>query len=350
MNLLTAPLTEAGAGLAGAVIPLTPAVRSAAARDSLTELVIGIRPEHLHRGADRDAAGADGTAAPWPLVSTAGARACCPERCCWWRSSVPTPCCTSGFRSRRRCGGTWWPGPRAQVAGAGAAGRLPRPARGRLRVPPADRRPARGLSPGPAGRGARPRPMEDSCGPSCSTAPAASGWRRCQTRCRGQDRSWSRWMPAGSAARTSTSWTASSRRPRIRSRRATSSPAPSPPSRATSRSTCRSVPRSPSTPRCTAATAGAAGPAGTTCARTGRPSATPWTARSPSTWRSRRSTRTGFPTASTASSARWWSRSPARCTACAGSARCSATRWCWPGPGRWACCCCSCSCTRGPGR
>jgi multiple sugar transport system ATP-binding protein len=48
MNLLTAPLTEAGARLAGAVIPLSPAVRTAAARDNLTELVIGIRPEHLH--------------------------------------------------------------------------------------------------------------------------------------------------------------------------------------------------------------------------------------------------------------------------------------------------------------
>ena len=48
MNLLTAPLTEGGAALAGAVIPLSPGVRSAAARDKLTELVIGIRPEHLH--------------------------------------------------------------------------------------------------------------------------------------------------------------------------------------------------------------------------------------------------------------------------------------------------------------
>jgi multiple sugar transport system ATP-binding protein len=48
MNLLTAPLTEGGATLAGAVIPLSPGVRAAAARDKLTELVIGIRPEHLH--------------------------------------------------------------------------------------------------------------------------------------------------------------------------------------------------------------------------------------------------------------------------------------------------------------
>jgi multiple sugar transport system ATP-binding protein len=48
MNLLTAPLTEGGAALAGAVIPLSPAVRAAAARDKLTELVVGIRPEHMH--------------------------------------------------------------------------------------------------------------------------------------------------------------------------------------------------------------------------------------------------------------------------------------------------------------
>jgi multiple sugar transport system ATP-binding protein len=48
MNLLTAPLTEGGATLAGAVIPLSTGIRAAAARDKLTELVIGIRPEHMH--------------------------------------------------------------------------------------------------------------------------------------------------------------------------------------------------------------------------------------------------------------------------------------------------------------
>jgi multiple sugar transport system ATP-binding protein len=54
MNLLNAPLTEGGATLAGAVIPLSPGVRAAAARDKLTGLVVGIRPEHLHLA---DAAG-----------------------------------------------------------------------------------------------------------------------------------------------------------------------------------------------------------------------------------------------------------------------------------------------------
>ena len=48
MNLLTAPLPDDGVRLAGTVIPLTAAVRTAAARDKLTELVVGIRPEHLH--------------------------------------------------------------------------------------------------------------------------------------------------------------------------------------------------------------------------------------------------------------------------------------------------------------
>ncbi len=59
MNLQVAPLTDGGARLAGAVIPLPAGVRAAAARDKLTELVIGVRPEHLHLA---DAAGS-GTAA-----------------------------------------------------------------------------------------------------------------------------------------------------------------------------------------------------------------------------------------------------------------------------------------------
>jgi multiple sugar transport system ATP-binding protein len=48
MNLLNAPLTEGGATLAGAVIPMSSGVRTAAVRDKLTELVVGIRPEHMH--------------------------------------------------------------------------------------------------------------------------------------------------------------------------------------------------------------------------------------------------------------------------------------------------------------
>jgi multiple sugar transport system ATP-binding protein len=48
MNLQTATLTDGGARLAGAVIPLAGPVRAAAAGDKLSEIVLGIRPEHLH--------------------------------------------------------------------------------------------------------------------------------------------------------------------------------------------------------------------------------------------------------------------------------------------------------------
>src|ERR1700758_1292305 len=48
MNLQTAPLADGGARLAGTVIPLPTAVRTAASQAGLRELGIGIRPEHLH--------------------------------------------------------------------------------------------------------------------------------------------------------------------------------------------------------------------------------------------------------------------------------------------------------------
>ena len=48
MNLQTVPLTEGGARLAGTVIPLPTAVRTAASQAGLREIVLGIRPEHLH--------------------------------------------------------------------------------------------------------------------------------------------------------------------------------------------------------------------------------------------------------------------------------------------------------------
>ena len=66
MNLQTAPLTDGGATLAGTVIPLAAPVRAAAARDQLSEIVLGIRPEHLHLAADGrypDTAGQDGAGA-----------------------------------------------------------------------------------------------------------------------------------------------------------------------------------------------------------------------------------------------------------------------------------------------
>jgi multiple sugar transport system ATP-binding protein len=48
MNLRTVPLTDGGVRLAGGVLPLPTAIRTAAAQAGLSELVIGIRPEHLH--------------------------------------------------------------------------------------------------------------------------------------------------------------------------------------------------------------------------------------------------------------------------------------------------------------
>ena len=48
MNLQTVPLTDGGARLAGITLPLPPAVRTAAKDARLSELVLGIRPEHLH--------------------------------------------------------------------------------------------------------------------------------------------------------------------------------------------------------------------------------------------------------------------------------------------------------------
>jgi multiple sugar transport system ATP-binding protein len=56
MNLQVAPLTDGGARLAGTVVPLAPAVRVAADRDRLTEIVLGIRPEQMHL---TDAGGSD---------------------------------------------------------------------------------------------------------------------------------------------------------------------------------------------------------------------------------------------------------------------------------------------------
>jgi multiple sugar transport system ATP-binding protein len=48
MNLRTVPLADGGARLANQVLALPASVRAAASRANLSELVIGIRPEHLH--------------------------------------------------------------------------------------------------------------------------------------------------------------------------------------------------------------------------------------------------------------------------------------------------------------
>jgi multiple sugar transport system ATP-binding protein len=57
MNLLRVPITESGARLAGTTLPLPAAVRAAAGQAALRELVIGIRPEHLHLADGANAAG-----------------------------------------------------------------------------------------------------------------------------------------------------------------------------------------------------------------------------------------------------------------------------------------------------
>jgi multiple sugar transport system ATP-binding protein len=64
MNLQTAALTDGGARLAGAVIPLAGPVRAAAARDGLNEIVLGIRPEHLHLTGGLEPATDSGAPAP----------------------------------------------------------------------------------------------------------------------------------------------------------------------------------------------------------------------------------------------------------------------------------------------
>ena len=48
MNLQTVPLADGGVRVAGTILPLPTAVRTAAGRADLKEIVLGIRPEHLH--------------------------------------------------------------------------------------------------------------------------------------------------------------------------------------------------------------------------------------------------------------------------------------------------------------
>jgi multiple sugar transport system ATP-binding protein len=48
MNLQTVPLTDGGAQLGGTTLALPAATRAAARRAGLSELVLGIRPEHMH--------------------------------------------------------------------------------------------------------------------------------------------------------------------------------------------------------------------------------------------------------------------------------------------------------------
>jgi multiple sugar transport system ATP-binding protein len=66
MNLQTVPLADGGVRLAGTTLPLPATIRSAATAAGLTELVIGIRPEHLHISDGREGLGGSS-----PRASTA---------------------------------------------------------------------------------------------------------------------------------------------------------------------------------------------------------------------------------------------------------------------------------------
>jgi multiple sugar transport system ATP-binding protein len=48
MNLQTVPLAEGGVRLGGTTVPLPPAISTAASQAGLREIVLGVRPEHLH--------------------------------------------------------------------------------------------------------------------------------------------------------------------------------------------------------------------------------------------------------------------------------------------------------------
>jgi multiple sugar transport system ATP-binding protein len=72
MNLQAAPLSDGGVRMAGTTLPLPAAVRAAAGQAGLRELVIGIRPEHLHLA---DGAGSAELAGEVLLVEELGADA-----------------------------------------------------------------------------------------------------------------------------------------------------------------------------------------------------------------------------------------------------------------------------------
>jgi multiple sugar transport system ATP-binding protein len=65
MNLLTVPLTGGGVRLAGTTLPLPAPIRAAAAAAGLGQLVVGIRPEHLHFSGELEAPGGSSGSAGW---------------------------------------------------------------------------------------------------------------------------------------------------------------------------------------------------------------------------------------------------------------------------------------------
>jgi multiple sugar transport system ATP-binding protein len=117
MNLQTVPLTDGGARLAGTTLPLPAAIRAAASQAGLSELVLGIRPEHLHL-----ADGSGELGGEVMLVEELGADALLHVRLA--EGGNPVVARAEGRKPR-----PW------------AKGHVPRPAGRHLRVPPGDGRP-----------------------------------------------------------------------------------------------------------------------------------------------------------------------------------------------------------------
>ncbi len=110
MNLLTAPLTDDGVRLAGTVIPLS---AGGAGRGGPGQ-ADRARRRHPARA---PAPGRRGRAGDGPAVAAGGRRSALARpapadhrelaaRSCWWRSSAPTRCCTSGWPATAARGGT----------------------------------------------------------------------------------------------------------------------------------------------------------------------------------------------------------------------------------------------------
>jgi multiple sugar transport system ATP-binding protein len=141
MNLLTAPLTEGGARLAGTVVPLAPAVRVAADRDRARHPARADAPDRRRRvgpGSGRGRSGhRSGSGRPRP-----GQRGPARRRGAGGGARRGRAAPRAAGRRRRRRGGQ---GRGPQAAGPGPAGRLPRPVGGRPRLQPGYRRPAGGL-------------------------------------------------------------------------------------------------------------------------------------------------------------------------------------------------------------
>ncbi len=76
MNLIEAPLTEGGANVRGALVPLPREVLTRAGDAGLKSVTVGFRPEDV-------------------TLTERRPRAASRSRCCWSRSSAPTPTSTA---------------------------------------------------------------------------------------------------------------------------------------------------------------------------------------------------------------------------------------------------------------